>query len=135
MRIPIVMAAWIGLVCGGAATQAAANTPAGEAVFQGACATCHAEGSPRVIAGQPLLPDTHAISGDDPARAIGIILFGHFPSPEQRGPWMPSFAATLNDTQIADMLNWLRQSAGLSAWPNLAQRVQAVRAKASEARR
>jgi mono/diheme cytochrome c family protein len=132
MRIPILIAAWVPLVCGASATQAA-TIPAGEAIFQGACATCHAAGSPRVVAGQPLLPDTRAITGDNPTSAIGIILHGHFPPPERRGPWMPSFAAALNDAQIADVLNWLRQSAGQARWPDLAQRVRAVRAKTSEA--
>ena len=82
-----------------------------------------------------LAADTRAITGDNPIGAIDIILHGHIPPPEQRGPWMPSFAAALNDAQIADVLNWLRQSAGQAPWPDLAQRVQAVRAKTSEAQR
>lgn len=134
MRIPILIAAWASVLCGGAATQAA-NIRAGEAIFQGACATCHAAGSPLVIAGQLLLPHTRAITDDDPTGAIGIILLGRFPPPEERGPWMPSFAATLNDAQIADVLDWLRQSAGKPPWPDLAQRVQTTRANLSEAQR
>ncbi len=96
MRIPILITAWVGLVCGASVAQAA-NSPTAEAIFQGACATCHAAGSPRVIAGQPLLPNTRTITGDNPIGAIGIIMRGKFPPPEQRGPWMPSLAATLND--------------------------------------
>ncbi|HEY6434037.1 MAG TPA: cytochrome c [Acetobacteraceae bacterium] len=99
----------------------------GQALFQGACATCHAAGSPRVLAGKPLLPDTRAITGADPGPAIRLILHGRQPPPDQRGPWMPGFATTLSDAHIAALLAWLRQSAGQPPWPYLAQQVHAAR--------
>lgn len=105
----------------------AAEAATGQAIFQGACATCHEAGSPRVLSGQPLLPETRAIIGGDPSGAIRLILDGHHPGAEQRGPWMPAFGAVLSDTEIADVLTWLRQSAGEPPWPDLARRVQAVR--------
>lgn len=126
MRVATLAIAGIGLACA-AAVHPAAGASTGEQIFQGACATCHAAGSPRVIAGQPLLRQTGAIIGDDPTLAITLVLHGHLPRPEQRGPWMPAFASTLNDAQIADLLNWLRQSAGQSPWPDLPQHVQAIR--------
>ena len=75
-----------------------------------------------------MLPQTVAIIGADPTPAIRLILQGLLPQSEKRGPWMPAFAYALNDAQIADVLNWLRQSAGQAPWPNLPQRVQAIRA-------
>jgi mono/diheme cytochrome c family protein len=86
-----------------------------------------------VIAGQPLLQDTSAITGNNPTGAVRIILHGQFPPPEQRGPWMPAFATTLSDAQIAEVLNFLRQTAHQAPWPDLAQRAQAMRAKPTEA--
>jgi len=99
----------------------------GDLIFQGACATCHAPGSPRVLAGQKLLGETPAISGDDPTRAIRLILRGRQPAAEQRGAWMPGFAPVLSDQQIADVLQWLRTSSGHLPWPGLADRVHAIR--------
>jgi mono/diheme cytochrome c family protein len=132
MRVPILIAASVSIGCFSSAARAA-DIRTGEAIFQGACATCHAAGSPRAIAGQPSLPRTDTITGNNPTSAILIILRGHFPPSEQRGPWMPAYATTLNDAQIADVLNFLRQTAHQAPWPDLAQRVQAMRAKSTEA--
>lgn len=108
-------------------------TPAGDLIFQGGCATCHAAGSPRVLAGQELLSETKSLASDDPTGAIRLILRGRQPAPEQRGAWMPGFASVLSDEQIADVLQWLRTSAGRSPWPDLADRVHAVRTEGREA--
>lgn len=108
----------------------AAGSAAGQAIFRGACAGCHAAGSPRVLAGEPLLADAGAIRASDPDIAIDLVLHGQQPPAEQRGAWMPPFAAILGDAQIADVLAWLRQSAGEPAWPDLAQRVRALRTEA-----
>jgi mono/diheme cytochrome c family protein len=105
----------------------AAGSAAGQAIFRGACAGCHAAGSPRVLAGQSLLADAGAIRASDPDIAIDFILHGRQPPAEQRGAWMPPFETILSDTQIADVLAWLRQSAGGPAWPDLAQHVRALR--------
>lgn len=99
----------------------------GRAVFEGACAGCHAAGSPRVLAGLPLLARTHAITGSDPSDAIRIVLEGRQPPPEQRGAWMPGFATILSDGQIAKVLDWLRQDADEPPWPGLEQQVKARR--------
>lgn len=106
---------------------AASAQPVGETIFQGACADCHALGSPRVLAGQKLLPDTDAITGNDPSGAIRLVLHGRQPAPEQRGAWMPGFAPMLSDQQIAAVLQWLRASAGHPPWPDLAARVREAR--------
>ncbi|HET6183383.1 MAG TPA: c-type cytochrome [Acetobacteraceae bacterium] len=134
MHRPILMAASAAALCGIALAGVAA-AEIGPTIFAGACAACHAAGSPRVVAGQPLLGKTRAIMGDTPARAINLVLDGHFPPPEQRGAWMPSFAGMLDDAEIAGVLNWLRQEAGQPPWPDLAARVQVARANGAEARR
>ncbi len=116
----------VALVLGAPASRAT-EAATGQAIFQGACATCHESGSPRVLSGQPLLFRTQAITGSDPTGAIRLILHGHHPGAEQRGPWMPGFEPVLSDAEIADVLTWLRQAAGEPPWPDLARRVQAVR--------
>lgn len=100
---------------------------AGDLIFQGGCATCHAAGSPRVLAGQKLLGETTSVTGDDPTAAIRLILRGRQPASEQRGAWMPGFAAVLSDRQIADVLEWLRTSSDREPWPDLVDRVHAAR--------
>jgi mono/diheme cytochrome c family protein len=134
VRATILMAV-SGAFLFGAGAARSANTQTGAVIFEGACATCHAAGSPRVIAGQKLLTKTGAITGDSPRHAISIILHGHFPPPEQSGGWMPSFAPELNDAQIADVLDWLRQSAGGAPWPDVQKRVEQIRAQNTEAQR
>ncbi len=107
--------------------------PAGDLIFQGGCATCHAAGSPRVLSGQKLLGDTKSVTGDDPTGAIRLILRGRQPAPEQRGAWMPGFATVLSDQQIADVLQWLRTTSGQPPWPGLTERVHAIRNEGQEA--
>ncbi len=109
-----------------------AGATTGATLFAGACAGCHAAGSPRVLSGQKLLAQTHAITGDDPTEAITLILHGRQPPPEARGPWMPGYAAILTDAQVAELLAWLRRDAGRPAWPDLDKH---VRATSQEARR
>jgi len=99
----------------------------GEAVFAGACTGCHAAGSPRVLAGQPLLPGTRAVRAAEPAGAIRIVLHGHHPPPYRRGPWMPAFAPILSDAQVAAVLDWLRAASGQPAWQGLADQVRQLR--------
>lgn len=124
---------WLAMVAGGVLVlgvpaSRAGETATGQVLFQGACAGCHEAGSPRVLAGQPLLPRTRAITGGSPAKAIRIILHGRHPAPERRGAWMPAFGPVLDDGQIADILAWLRRSAGAPPWPDLVRQVRAVRA-------
>ena len=130
MRCSAALVAATLTAVGNAALSARAAEP-GQAIFQGGCATCHAAGSPRVLAGQPLLSHTRAMTGADPAHAIGLILNGHEPPPEQRGAWMPAYADVLSDAQVADVLAWLRQAAGAPPWTDLTERVHALRASAT----
>lgn len=104
-----------------------AAQPGGEAVFTGACAGCHAAGSPRVLAGQPLLPATRAITATEPAGAIRIVLHGHHPPPYRRGPWMPAFAPILSDAQVAAVLDWLRAASGQPVWHGLPDQIRQLR--------
>jgi mono/diheme cytochrome c family protein len=105
----------------------AAGTAAGQAISRGACAGCHAAGLSRVLAGQPLLADTGAIRASDPDSTAELVLRGRQPPAEQRGAWMPPFDTILSDAEIADVLAWLRQSAGEPPSPDLAKRVRALR--------
>ncbi len=118
----------VALAWSSATVPAWADAPdAGHALFDGACAGCHAPGSPRVLSGQPVLARKPAITESDPSYAIRIVLQGRQPPAEQRGPWMPSFATMLSDAQIADILNWLRRDAGEPPWAGLQQQVKAQR--------
>jgi nicotinate dehydrogenase subunit B len=81
---------------------------AGAVVFAGACAGCHGAGAPMMLNGRPSLALGSALAAAEPRNAIQVILHGLQPRDGEAGPWMPGFAAGLTDTQVADVLAYLR---------------------------
>ena len=79
----------------------------GASIYAAACATCHETGRPLPYGGVNLGLST-AVSGPDPRNAVNVILSGIQPVEGERSPIMPGFAATMNDQQIAVLLNYLR---------------------------
>jgi mono/diheme cytochrome c family protein len=49
-----------------------------------------------------------SLSSPDPRNAVNIVLSGIRPVEGERGPIMPGFAASMNDDQIAALLQFLR---------------------------
>jgi mono/diheme cytochrome c family protein len=86
------------------ASQASA---AGAAIYEAACATCHEAGRRLPYGGVNLALST-ALSVPDARNAANIILSGIRPVEGERSPIMPGFAASMNDTQIAALLDYLR---------------------------
>jgi mono/diheme cytochrome c family protein len=115
-----------------AAPQDALTTSPGEqlgaAIFAGACASCHTGGAAMVPPRGIDLALSSALNEPDPRNAIGIVLDGIHPRSETAGPLMPAFKGTLNDTQVAALLQYLRVHYGPGpAWPNLEAAVRASR--------
>ena len=90
------------------ATAPAPTIAPGQALFAAACAACHTEAAPMMrLAGRPSLARSSAVRGDSPANFIQTVLHG---IPWQAGSpvYMPPFADTLNDEQVAQLAAYVR---------------------------
>ena len=69
-----------------------------------------------------------AISAPDARNAANIVLSGVRPVEGERSPIMPGFAASMNDGQIAALLNYLRaRFSNQPAWTELAKTIEDAR--------
>jgi mono/diheme cytochrome c family protein len=86
------------------ASQAA---PVGAEIYAAACASCHETDRQLPYGGVNLALST-AISGPDPRNAANTVLSGVRPVEGERSPIMPGFASSMSDSQIANLLQYLR---------------------------
>jgi mono/diheme cytochrome c family protein len=109
-------------------TEKASQTDAvGAAIYAAACATCHENGRALPYGGVNLGLST-AISGPDPRNVVNIVLSGIRPVLGERSPIMPGFAASMNDQQIAALLNYLRaRFSQQPAWTGIAKTIEDAR--------
>jgi mono/diheme cytochrome c family protein len=99
---------------------AAKMLPAGAALFSGACAGCHESGAPMNGQGRPPLSLVSAIAEDDPRNTLLAILEGIQPPVGARGAFMPPFANSLADAEVAALAAYLRSRfSNRAAWPKL----------------
>ncbi len=97
----------------------AASEKTGAAIYTAACAGCHDTGRPPPYGGIDLRLST-GISNPDPRNVINTILSGLRPVEGERSPIMPGFAVSMDDTQIAALLNYLRaRFSNQPAWTGL----------------
>lgn len=100
----------------------------GAAIFAGACAGCHGSGAPMMLNGRPSLALGSSVTAATPRNATQILLGGLQPQPGERGPWMPGFAGSLTDAQVAAVLTYLRvRFTDQPAWDGLADSVHSIR--------
>ncbi|HLY46932.1 MAG TPA: cytochrome c [Stellaceae bacterium] len=108
--------------------QPAAGEELGAAIFAGACAACHAGGSPMVPPHGIDLALSTAVNEADPGNAIRIVQGGIQPDDERAGPWMPPFAGAFTDAQLASLLGYIRAHYGSgAAWTGLAAKIHDLR--------
>jgi nicotinate dehydrogenase subunit B len=108
--------------------RATASFPQGASLFGGACASCHAPNSRMITEGRPGLEVSTALADDDPRLAIQTLLAGIRPPTGPAGPFMPPFRASLNDADLAALLNYTRMRfAGKAPWPVLERDVATAR--------
>ncbi|HEX5342948.1 MAG TPA: cytochrome c [Duganella sp.] len=112
-----------------AAASDAAQLKAGAALFAGACAGCHSAAAPMMsVGGRPSLALSTAVNSDKPDNLIQIILQGVPWKDAHHATFMPPFAASLTDAQIASLAAYLRTDlAKREAWKQVDQRVSAIR--------
>src|SRR6185369_13679527 len=89
------------------APQPSTTNAAGAAIYAAACAGCHETDRPLPYGGANLGLST-AISAPDARNAANIVLSGVRPVEGERSPIMPGFAASMDDGQIASLLDYLR---------------------------
>lgn len=105
----------------------------GEAVFSGACASCHVERANPGAAAPVALGLTTSMNAPDPRNAIHVTLEGLWPEPGERGAIMPAFASVLTDRQLAALLVYLRAHfTDKPPWGNVPERVAEIRATMKE---
>jgi mono/diheme cytochrome c family protein len=100
---------------------------AGASIYAAACAGCHESNRPLPYGGVNLGLST-AISAPDARNAANIVLSGVRPVEGERSPIMPGFAASMNDGQIAALLNYLRaRFSNAPAWTGLEKTIEDAR--------
>ncbi|MFL6694913.1 MAG: c-type cytochrome [Ramlibacter sp.] len=103
----------------------------GASVYQGSCASCHDLGRGLSSSSALQMPLAVALYLPGPSNLVHIIREGIQPLPGQPGRWMPPFAGTLSDGELAALVAWLRhQSTDLPPWSDVAQAVKTSSAEA-----
>ncbi len=99
----------------------------GEALYRGACASCHEGGRGPPFAGIDLALSS-ALHAPSPSNLANVVVGGIPATGEERAPIMPGFGAVLTDRQILDLLTWLRARFGApQPWDGIPEAVQAAR--------
>jgi mono/diheme cytochrome c family protein len=101
--------------------------PEGAALYAGACAMCHEPGAPMVVAGRPVLPLGTQFHEHTPRDMIQTILQGVAPPVGAQGPYMPAYASTLTETQVAQLVAYLQTRHGTVRWDDLEKEVARAR--------
>ncbi|GJD96230.1 c-type cytochrome [Methylobacterium iners] len=100
---------------------------AGERIYAGACATCHASGGQVPYTVNSLAYHT-TLFGPDPRNVIQAVLRGIRPPEGAAGAIMPGYAEMLTDGQVADLLDYLRaRFSDAPPWTDLERKVREVR--------
>ncbi|MGV8921449.1 MAG: cytochrome c [Pseudomonas sp.] len=110
--------------------QPATSTPsAGEALFAGACASCHAPGAPmRIQGGRPGLATATALRADSPRNLTQVMLTGIPLGTTTDSHYMPAFADILNTSQMAAIAEYLRSTAcPTRPWSDLEKTIATIR--------
>ncbi|MDB5654329.1 MAG: cytochrome c, class [Tardiphaga sp.] len=109
--------------------ETAANShPLGATLFAGACAGCHGAGAPMTAQGRPKLSLATPVNADDPRDAIQVVLQGVHPEQGRPGLYMPALADAFTDTQVADLIAYVRaRYSDRPAWKDLERAVEKAR--------
>jgi mono/diheme cytochrome c family protein len=108
----------------------------GAALYADNCAACHTGNGAGIQRLFPALANQPSVQQPDPASLIGVVLRGTraVATPAApTGPAMPSFAWKLNDSQVADVLTYIRNSWGNAAPAVAASDVKSARGHLTEA--
>jgi nicotinate dehydrogenase subunit B len=111
------------------AAAAASAHPRAAQLFEGACSACHAPGATMMLQGRPGLERGSPLWESDPRDTIKIVLDGLEPPIGESGPFMPAFADSFRDEDLAELMAYLRaRYTDKPAWTDLAAAVRKARA-------
>jgi len=100
----------------------------GAGLYIAACASCHYNGGATPLAIRPELALNSAINGPDPANLIHIILEGISKKDGMPVVFMPGFANTFDDAEVATLAAYLRHTrSDQPEWKDLAETVAKIR--------
>jgi mono/diheme cytochrome c family protein len=108
---------------GRAVAALAADNPrmvAGQAIYEDRCTACHSHSGAGVPGLFPRLASAPLVQSADPTSLIRVVLIGNravATSAAPTAPAMPAFGWNLNDTEIADVLTYVRNTWGNAASP------------------
>lgn len=110
------------------ATFASAATD-GAQLFSSACLVCHHAGDgPPAFGVQPQLWFSTSLYLNEPDNAVRYVLDGVQAPPNNDLGYMPAFRHSLNDEQVATIVNYMRRNFAQKAeWEDLASTVQRIR--------
>jgi nicotinate dehydrogenase subunit B len=102
---------------------------AGERIFDGACAVCHAVGGPELFGARPSLALNTNVHAATPDNLIQVILHGIMKPAVTDLGYMPAFKASMNDRQIADLVAYTRRqfAPDKPGWANVEATVARLR--------
>ncbi|WP_435653408.1 c-type cytochrome [Enterobacter cancerogenus] len=103
----------------------------GAQVYVDNCAACHRTDGKGYASTFPALAHNPALLSEDPSSVISVILKGGQRAITQQAPTgftMPDFAWRLDDQQVADVANFIRNGWGNKAAPVTADQVKKIRA-------
>jgi nicotinate dehydrogenase subunit B len=92
-----------------AATKVAVAASSGARLYLGACAVCHEVGGPPLFGSRPSLALNSNLHSATPDNLIQVILHGIARPASSDLGYMPAFKDNMNDTQIAELVSFLRQ--------------------------
>jgi cytochrome c oxidase cbb3-type subunit 2 len=105
----------------------------GASLYTANCSACHQANGEGLPGAFPSLKGNDVVNDGDTTQHIHVVLYGLHGARVGGvvyGGVMPPFAATLNDTEIADILDYERSSWGNHGKPAIAAQVATERAKA-----
>jgi mono/diheme cytochrome c family protein len=99
----------------------------GASLYIAACASCHYNSGPAPLNTRPELALNSALTATEPTNLVQVVLHGIGLKDGAPGLFMPPFAH-LSDAEIASLGAYLRRTrTDQSAWPDLEDRVAAIR--------
>ena len=109
---------------------AAAASSQGARLFAAACASCHAASAPMMQLGaRPGLARSSALLGAEATNFVQTVLHG-IPWEGSSQVYMPPFADTLSDEQVAALAAYVRAAARQPAWKDVAGKSAKLREEA-----
>jgi nicotinate dehydrogenase subunit B len=114
------------------ATQVKYAATPGARLYQGACAVCHEVGGLPLFGSRPSLALNSNLHSSQPDNLIQVILHGITKPASSDLGYMPAFADSMNNAQIADLVSFLRRqfAPDKPPWTDVSASITRIRQRA-----